>query len=105
MPCHARRGYSLLATIQQFCGKMMSPGKGEDLADLWHCMLAMVSGPGGFALAQACGGRAARHALRGAGGAPAVRGATINNSAIWRRILVRHPGTFAGACRDMCRRM
>ena len=33
------------------------------------------------------------------------RVAAINNCTIWRRILVRHPGTFAGAYRDMCRWM
>jgi Ca2+/Na+ antiporter len=31
--------------------------------------------------------------------------AARNNSTIWRRILVRHQGTSAGAYRDMCRRM
>jgi hypothetical protein len=35
----------------------------------------------------------------------AFRVAAKNNCTIWRRILVRHPGTSAGAYRDMCRRM
>jgi pimeloyl-ACP methyl ester carboxylesterase len=33
----------------------------------------------------------------------AFRVAAINNCTIWRRILVRHPGTFGGAYQDMCR--
>jgi hypothetical protein len=35
----------------------------------------------------------------------ALRVAARNNSTIWRRILVRHQGTSAGAYRDMRRRM
>jgi hypothetical protein len=34
-----------------------------------------------------------------------IKVAVVNKSIRWRRILVRHPGTFPDAYRGMCRRM